>query len=70
MEFCVGSTLDLLEVLSKGLTEEEISAITAQTLEALVYLHENKKIHRLFIYLLILFFYLEISLFHHEQIKN
>lgn len=47
MEFCVGSASDLLDVFKDGLIERDIAAVIGETLEGLVYLHKNNKIHRL-----------------------
>ncbi|CAD8162029.1 unnamed protein product [Paramecium octaurelia] len=47
MEYCeAGSVLGLIEVMERGLTQEEISAIMYSTLLGIEYLHSNKKIHR------------------------
>lgn len=47
MEYCAtGSVLGLLEVMERGLSQEEISAIMYSTLQGIEYLHQNKKIHR------------------------
>lgn len=46
MEFCVGSALDLLEVLQEPLREEEIGAVTEGALQGLGYLHSQGVIHR------------------------
>ncbi|CAD8125833.1 unnamed protein product [Paramecium sonneborni] len=47
MEYCaVGSVLGLMEVMERGLSQEEISAIMYSTLLGIEYLHQNKKIHR------------------------
>lgn len=46
MEYCIGSAADIVDVLRKGMKEEEIVAICAQTLSALTYLHSLSHIHR------------------------
>ncbi|KAL3856144.1 hypothetical protein ACJMK2_010932 [Sinanodonta woodiana] len=46
MEYCLGSASDILEVHKKPLKEVEIEAICQDTLEGLVYLHNQNKIHR------------------------
>lgn len=47
MEFCDGGSVsDILEKLAVPLEEKCISAITAQTLDGLEYLHSKQKIHR------------------------
>ncbi|CAD5120986.1 DgyrCDS9529 [Dimorphilus gyrociliatus] len=47
MEYCLGSAFDILEVHKKSLQEDEIRAICAGALNALVYLHfELGAIHR------------------------
>ena len=47
MEYCaVGSVIDLLTITKTSLTEEQISSILEYTLKGLIYLHNNKKIHR------------------------
>ncbi|XP_060699695.1 serine/threonine-protein kinase TAO3 isoform X2 [Hemiscyllium ocellatum] len=46
MEYCLGSTSDLLEVHKKPLQEVEIAAITHGALQGLVYLHSRNLIHR------------------------
>ncbi|XP_069789232.1 serine/threonine-protein kinase TAO3 isoform X3 [Narcine bancroftii] len=46
MEYCLGSTSDLLEVHKKPLQEVEISAITHGALQGLAYLHSHNLIHR------------------------
>ncbi|XP_048467606.1 serine/threonine-protein kinase TAO3 isoform X2 [Rhincodon typus] len=46
MEYCLGSTSDLLEVHKKPLQEVEIAAITHGALQGLVYLHSHNLIHR------------------------
>ncbi|ETN79982.1 kinase domain protein [Necator americanus] len=46
MEYCIGSAADIVDVLRQGLREVEISAICCETLLALHYLHQLKRIHR------------------------
>ncbi|EYC39989.1 hypothetical protein Y032_0634g913 [Ancylostoma ceylanicum] len=46
MEYCIGSAADIVDVLRQGLREIEISAICSETLSALHYLHQLKRIHR------------------------
>lgn len=46
MEYCIGSAADIVDVLRKGLREVEIAEIVAQTLEAIIYLHSMRRIHR------------------------
>ncbi|XP_072104060.1 serine/threonine-protein kinase TAO3 isoform X2 [Mobula birostris] len=46
MEYCLGSTSDLLEVHKKPLQEVEIAAITHGALQGLAYLHSHNLIHR------------------------
>lgn len=46
MEYCVGSTSDILEVHKKPLREVEIAAICQDALQGLRYLHTNGRIHR------------------------
>ena len=47
MEYCaVGSVIDLLTITKKSLTEEQIASILQDTLKGLIYLHNNRKIHR------------------------
>ncbi|XP_032873004.1 serine/threonine-protein kinase TAO3-like [Amblyraja radiata] len=46
MEYCLGSTSDLLEVHKKPLQEVEIAAITHGALQGLTYLHAHNLIHR------------------------
>ncbi|XP_056330415.1 serine/threonine-protein kinase TAO1 [Danio aesculapii] len=46
MEYCLGSTSDLLEVHKKPLQEIEIAAITHGALQGLAYLHSHNMIHR------------------------
>lgn len=46
MEYCLGSTSDLLEVHKKPLQEVEIAAITHGALQGLTYLHSHNLIHR------------------------
>ncbi|KAK7165839.1 hypothetical protein R3I93_005805 [Phoxinus phoxinus] len=47
IEFCAGGAVDAVMLeLERPLTEPQIRVVCKQTLEALVYLHENKVIHR------------------------
>ncbi|XP_056148269.1 STE20-like serine/threonine-protein kinase isoform X2 [Lampris incognitus] len=47
IEFCAGGAVDAIMLeLERPLTEPQIRVVCKQTLEALVYLHENKVIHR------------------------
>ncbi|XP_031429078.1 serine/threonine-protein kinase TAO1 isoform X2 [Clupea harengus] len=46
MEYCLGSTSDVLEVHKKPLQEMEIAAITHGVLQGLAYLHSHTMIHR------------------------
>ncbi|XP_047221088.1 STE20-like kinase b [Girardinichthys multiradiatus] len=47
IEFCAGGAVDAVMLeLERPLTEPQIRVVCRQTLEALVYLHENKIIHR------------------------
>ncbi|XP_076138314.1 serine/threonine-protein kinase TAO1 [Alosa pseudoharengus] len=46
MEYCLGSTSDVLEVHKKPLPEIEIAAITHGALQGLAYLHSHNMIHR------------------------
>ena len=46
MEYCLGSTSDIVEVHKKPLKEEEISAICTDALSGLEYLHSFGYIHR------------------------
>jgi serine/threonine protein kinase len=47
IEYCGGgSVMDILSILGPTLTEQQIAAICASTLKGLVYLHNQKKIHR------------------------
>ncbi|CAL9687577.1 unnamed protein product [Knipowitschia caucasica] len=47
IEFCAGGAVDAIMLeLEKPLTEPQIRLVCKQTLEALIYLHENKIIHR------------------------
>jgi serine/threonine protein kinase len=49
MEYCAaGSVIDLIRITKKTLNEVEIASIAYNTLKGLEYLHENKKIHRLY----------------------
>ncbi|KAM3865119.1 STE20-like serine/threonine-protein kinase [Diretmus argenteus] len=47
IEFCAGGAVDAVMLeLERPLTEPQIRVVCRQTLEALVYLHDNKIIHR------------------------
>ncbi|KAJ8389805.1 hypothetical protein AAFF_G00112740, partial [Aldrovandia affinis] len=47
IEFCAGGAVDAVMLeLERPLTESQIRVVCRQTLQALVYLHENKIIHR------------------------
>ncbi|KAG9350498.1 hypothetical protein JZ751_026864 [Albula glossodonta] len=47
IEFCAGGAVDAVMLeLERPLTEPQIRVVCRQTLEALLYLHENKIIHR------------------------
>ncbi|TRY65945.1 hypothetical protein DNTS_012349, partial [Danionella cerebrum] len=47
IEFCAGGAVDAVMLeLERPLTEPQIRVVCKQTLEALLYLHENKVIHR------------------------
>ncbi|XP_030635688.1 STE20-like kinase b isoform X2 [Chanos chanos] len=47
IEFCAGGAVDAVMLeLERPLTEPQIRVVCRQTLEALIYLHENKIIHR------------------------
>lgn len=46
MEYCLGSTSDIVEVHKKPLKEEEIAAICTDALSGLEYLHSFRYIHR------------------------
>lgn len=46
MEYCLGSTSDIVEVHKKPLREEEIAAICTDALSGLEYLHSFRYIHR------------------------
>ncbi|XP_060782109.1 STE20-like serine/threonine-protein kinase isoform X2 [Neoarius graeffei] len=47
IEFCAGGAVDAVMLeLERPLTEPQIRVVCKQTLDALVYLHENKIIHR------------------------
>ena len=47
IEYCdCGSVLDLMRITNKYLNEEEISSIIQMVLKGLIFLHDQKKIHR------------------------
>jgi thousand and one amino acid protein kinase len=46
MEYCLGSTSDLLEVHKKPLAENEIATIMRDSLDGLAYIHSKSYIHR------------------------
>ena len=47
MEYCAaGSVIDLIKVTKRKLDEGQIASILKSTLLGLLYLHNNKKIHR------------------------
>ncbi len=47
MEYCEGGSLsDVMEASGRCLTEVQISAVIAATVDALFYLHRRQKIHR------------------------
>uniref|UniRef100_A0A3Q3WHG7 non-specific serine/threonine protein kinase n=1 Tax=Mola mola TaxID=94237 RepID=A0A3Q3WHG7_MOLML len=47
IEFCAGGAVDAIMLeLERPLTEPQIRVVCKQTLQALIYLHENKIIHR------------------------
>ncbi len=46
MEYCLGSTSDLLEVHKKPLAEKEIATIMRDSLDGLAYIHSKCYIHR------------------------
>ena len=47
LEFCDGGSLyELIKILPRNLNEEEIASLTYMILKGLLFLHENKKIHR------------------------
>ena len=47
MEYCAGSSLcDIMEATRRCYTEQQIGAVMAGTLEGLMYLHRQSKIHR------------------------
>ena len=47
LEFCDGGSLyELIKILPRNLNEEEIASIVCMILKGLIFLHENKKIHR------------------------
>ena len=47
LEFCDGGSLyELIKILPRNLNEEEIASLIYMILKGLIFLHENKKIHR------------------------
>ena len=47
LEFCDGGSLyELIKILPRNLNEEEIASLIHMILKGLIFLHENKKIHR------------------------
>ena len=47
LEFCDGGSLyELIRILPRNLNEEEIASLVCMILKGLIFLHENKKIHR------------------------
>ena len=47
LEFCDGGSLyELIRILPRNLNEEEIASLVSMILKGLIFLHENKKIHR------------------------
>ena len=47
MEFCAGGSVsDILHILNRGLTEDQIAMVMYYVLKGLEYLHDIKKIHR------------------------
>ena len=46
MEYCIGSASDVIETIYNEITEQDIAAITFQTLKGLEWLHSKKIIHR------------------------
>ena len=47
LEFCDGGSLyELIKILPRNLNEEEIASLVFMILKGLIFLHENKKIHR------------------------
>ncbi len=47
LEFCDGGSLfELIKILPRNLNEEEIASLICMILKGLIFLHENKKIHR------------------------
>ena len=47
LEYCDGgSLLELINILDRGLNEEQIASLVYMILQGLNFLHENKKIHR------------------------
>ena len=47
LEFCDGGSLyELIKILPRNLNEEEIASLIYMILKGLLFLHENKKIHR------------------------
>ena len=47
LEFCDGGSLyELIKILPRNLNEEEIASLVYMILKGLIFLHDNKKIHR------------------------
>ena len=46
MEYCIGSASDVIETIYNEITEQDIAAITFQTLNGLQWLHSKSIIHR------------------------
>ena len=47
IEYCdAGSVLDLMRISNKNLNEQQIASIISMVLKGLIFLHEQKKIHR------------------------
>ena len=47
LEYCdAGSVLDLMRISNKNLNEQQIASIISMVLKGLIFLHEQKKIHR------------------------